>query len=61
MLNKLQVANNPQAWKINAKCANNNKISKVDTLHENAAPHDKKPWWQGMGGLHFEFPFTNDS
>jgi hypothetical protein len=38
MLNKLQAANNPQVQKINPKRANINRISEVDTLHENAAP-----------------------
>jgi len=48
MFNKLQVANNPQAWKINPKRTNINKISKVKMLHENGVPvmmgHDDRRW-----------------
>jgi hypothetical protein len=38
MFNKLQTTNNPQVQKINPKHANIDNISKVDMLHEIAAP-----------------------
>ncbi len=61
MLNKLQAANNPQVQKINPKCVNIDKILKATHCMKMQPHSDSKPWWQGMGGLHFEFPFTNDN